>query len=1147
MREPGFSTIDNDRYYTISHSQRMAEFFMSLVSSGNHWMFISSNGALSAGRESPEKALFPYETVDKIMAGRGRTGTRTIIRIVDGSRPLIWEPFSDWSPALWQSERSLSKNFTSSAILFEESNLDLGLEFSWSWTFSHRFGFVRKATLLNSGDKPKDIELADGLLNLMNGGLDRRVQANLSCLGDAYKESSLDRDTGIACFGLASIVGDRPEPREALRVTSTWQHGLDGPRISLCRDSLATLLSARELAGLAGGKDSAKGRAPDFPGFVSGKKADFILHGSLTLQAGESKSWYIVADVGLDHQSLEELRGRILEGPVTLAAELETEAGLIRKELETILASSDGLSCSAREMHQWHHGANTLFNVMRGGLPEGGMQYRTSDVQQFLLRRNPALGRTFVPPSDSPAMSRDELLGGWGAGAIDRQRLSREYLPFVFSRRHGDPSRPWNEFAIRVRDQKGNPLVHYQGNWRDIFQNWESLGQSYPGYLESFLTIFLNATTMDGYNPYRISRDGIDWEKIDPDNPWSHIGYWNDHQIIYFQKLAESLEAHYPDTLVGLLDKRRFSWADVPYRIRSYAELCRDPRSSILFDTEKERVILDREKHLGSDGRLVLDEAGKVVHASLAEKIISLLGAKLANLVPGGGIWLNTQRPEWNDANNALAGFGLSMVTVMYLRRFLNFWIATVRSSGLKDIELGEALARLVKDQQTLLSDRGAVAAALADPVRRKVHMDAMGLSAEVYRKAVYAGASAKYVRLPLSLLICWMEEALELVDATIRYSLRPDGLCDSYSFLSFEGVPRGAEIHRLQPMLEGQVAALSSGFFGSWESLDLLKALRESPMYAADRKSWLLYPERELPLFRERNSCPPDILEESALARALVAEGNRDLLYRDASGTLRFGAGLENAAELAMALAALDEGGRYPESNEKERQAILAAYEKTFHHGAFTGRSGGMYAYEGIGSIYWHMVAKLLLAVMECRQAALLRGEEPELVQAFEDYYSQIRDGLGYRKTPEEWGAFPADPYSHTPQHAGAQQPGMTGQVKEELLTRLGEYGVQVMDGCIYLLPSCVLEEEYLEAPAQLSYLDVQGRSRQLNIQAGQLGFTFCQVPFLRNRSKEALHLRVTLVDGTVQDYGNRLDRELSRSIFDRRGLVQLVEIYGL
>jgi hypothetical protein len=60
------------------------------------------------------------------------------------------------------------------------------------------------------------------------------------------------------------------------------------------------------------------------------------------------------------------------------------------------------------------------------------------------------------------------------------------------------------------------------------------------------ITIFLDATTADGYNPYRISRSGIDWEVPEPENPWSNIGYWSDHQIIYLLKLLETSERFRP-------------------------------------------------------------------------------------------------------------------------------------------------------------------------------------------------------------------------------------------------------------------------------------------------------------------------------------------------------------------------------------------------------------------------------------------------------------------------------------------------------------------------------------------------------------------------------------------------------------------------
>ena len=52
-------------------------------------------------------------------------------------------------------------------------------------------------------------------------------------------------------------------------------------------------------------------------------------------------------------------------------------------------------------------------------------------------------------------------------------------------------------------------------------------------------------------------------------------------------------------------------------------------------------------------------------------KLLVLVLARLFNFIPEAGLWMNTQRPEWNDANNALVGPGVSMVTLCYLRRFL--------------------------------------------------------------------------------------------------------------------------------------------------------------------------------------------------------------------------------------------------------------------------------------------------------------------------------------------------------------------------------------------------------------------------------------------------------------------------------------------
>jgi hypothetical protein len=86
------------------------------------------------------------------------------------------------------------------------------------------------------------------------------------------------------------------------------------------------------------------------------------------------------------------------------------------------------------------------------------------------------------------------------------ERLCNEYLPITFGRRHGDPSRPWNRFAIKLKDEFGNRLLSYEGNWRDIFQNWEALTFSYPEFIENVIAKFVNASSRGARRPLELYR-----------------------------------------------------------------------------------------------------------------------------------------------------------------------------------------------------------------------------------------------------------------------------------------------------------------------------------------------------------------------------------------------------------------------------------------------------------------------------------------------------------------------------------------------------------------------------------------------------------------------------------------------------------------
>lgn len=205
---------------------------------------------------------------------------------------------------------------------------------------------------------------------------------------------------------------------------------------------------------------------------------------------------------------------------------------------------------------------------------------------------------------------------------------------------------------------------------------------------------------------------------------------------------------------------------------------------------------------------------------------------------------------------------------------------------------------------------------------------------------------------------------------------------------------------------------------------------------------------------------------------------------------------------------------------SKEETEKLFALYEKTFNHQAFTGRSGTFYAYEGLGSIYWHMVSKLLLAVQENIFAAYKQNYKTAAKELAKLYY-EVRNGLGFNKTPQLYGAFPADPYSHTPYHKGAKQPGMTGQVKEEILTRWGELGIFVEKGEIFFNP-IILRQNEIKSD-------------------GTLSFTWCGIPvkYIFDSNAE----NSISIDGKTKA-GTKIEKTEAKSLFERKNAIKEIAV---
>ena len=228
--------IEGENFYCISNYNEMRPFFMSIVSDSHHWMFISSNGALSAGRKNSEYSLFPYYTADKINESAETTGSKSIFQILHNGEILVWEPFSERNVSLYATTRNLYKNTIGNKIIFEEINHDFNLTFRYEWNSSDIYGFVRKSSLENTGNNELTVTLLDGIQNIMPDGVSSDLQNSTSNLVDAYKRNELDADSGLGIFALSAIIVDKAEPSEALKANVAWSLGL--PKASYLVSSL---------------------------------------------------------------------------------------------------------------------------------------------------------------------------------------------------------------------------------------------------------------------------------------------------------------------------------------------------------------------------------------------------------------------------------------------------------------------------------------------------------------------------------------------------------------------------------------------------------------------------------------------------------------------------------------------------------------------------------------------------------------------------------------------------------------------------------------------------------------------------------------------------------------------------------------------
>ena len=455
-------TINGEAFYKITNFNKMRPFFMSIVSNSDHWMFISSTGGLSAGRKNSNYALFPYYTDDKITESSEHTGSKSIFIVRKGEKNFLWEPLSNRQDGVYEVSRNLYKNAYGNKVIFEEVNHDLQVSFSYEWNSSDDYGFIRQSTLKNLANTAVDIRLLDGIQNILPHGVEVALQNSTSNLVDAYKKCELETDSGLGIYSLSAIIVDKAEPSEALKANVVWSLGLNDSK---------KLISSTQV------NDFRRGKTITEEVDIKAERGAYLLTADLNLKENAQEQWTIVANVNQTINDIIQIKERIKDES-TLLTELKDSVEEGTQQLIALVGASDGLQLTSDRARNTRHFANTMFNIMRGGIFDDNYNIEKKDFNAYIENAN---HKVYFKKSDLLNALPDTFdlthLKSIAKADDDQnfKRLCYEYLPLKFSRRHGDPSRPWNKFSINTRNEDGSKILDYQGNWRDIFQNWEAL------------------------------------------------------------------------------------------------------------------------------------------------------------------------------------------------------------------------------------------------------------------------------------------------------------------------------------------------------------------------------------------------------------------------------------------------------------------------------------------------------------------------------------------------------------------------------------------------------------------------------------------------------------------------------------------------
>ena len=161
-------------------------------------------------------------------------------------------------------------------------------------------------------------------------------------------------------------------------------------------------------------------------------------------------------------------------------------------------------------------------------------------------------------------------------------------------------------------------------------------------------------------------------------------------------------------------------------------------------------------------------------------------------------------------------------------------------------------------------------------------------------------------------------------LETTISSSKNANGLYHAYNTIQIDLKKQSMDVQHLDLMLEGQVAALSSGLLKTDDAIEVLDTLSVSELYRESMRSFMLYPIKKVIPYLEKNIIQPHSIAKSKLLSTMLQNKDFTLIEQDADDQFRFKPQFRNSFDLQAALHQILDKKDYKDLVDQENDLVL-------------------------------------------------------------------------------------------------------------------------------------------------------------------------------------------------------------------------------